>query len=291
MDFRRYYHPGLVMPAFLLYSLLFVVPVVFGVGFSFTDWNTLRSNIRFIGVANYLQIFSDDSGPYLLSLMNTLAFTGVTVLGKMVFGLLLALLLNGPFRSRDALRSLFFSTYTLSPLIVGIIFVSILSGEGVLNALLTSLGLEGLSHSWLSSPDTALGATMAVEIWRMSGFNMVIFLAGLQMIPKEFYEAAEIDGAGLWDRLLRITLPQLLPTFMVVAVLNTIHGLKVFDVVFALTGGGPGYLTEVINTQVFREFGDGRYGFANTLNTVVFLLTLLSALLIRRLFSRKEVTA
>jgi raffinose/stachyose/melibiose transport system permease protein len=222
-------------------------------------------------------------------LFNTLAFTSVTVVFKTGLGLALAFLLNTRFPSRNVLRTLFFSTYTLSPLIIGIVFVSILSGHGPLNAILTSLGFESLTHFWLSEPNTALAATMAVEVWRMLGWNMIIFLAGLQMIPKDYYEAAEIDGASRWVQLRRITIPFLMPSIIVAVVLNTIHGLKVFEIVYALTGGGPGSLTEVINTQVFREFADGRYGMSNALAVVVFVLTLAIALGMRRWLSGEEV--
>ena len=119
---------------------------------------------------------------------------------------------------------------------------------------------------------------MAVEIWRMAGWNMMILLAGLQMIPEEYYEAASIGGASKWIQFWKITLPFLRPSLTTVIVLNTIHGLRVFDIIYSLTGGGPGGLTEVINTQVFKEFGLGRYGMANALNVVIFVITVVIAL-------------
>ena len=117
---------------------------------------------------------------------------------------------------------------------------------------------------------------------------MMILLAGLQMIPEEYYEAASIDGASKWMQFWKITLPFLRPSLTTVIVLNTIHGLRVFDIIYALTGGGPGGLTEVINTQVFKEFGLGRYGMANALNVVIFVITVAIALGMQRALRGKE---
>ncbi len=285
---RKIYKPIFLLPAILLYTIFYIVPVISGIGFSFTNWSSLKPTISFIGLENYVSIFQSESGPYLQSLLNTIIFTVVTVILKTVCGLTLAILLNQSFRSKNLLRTLFFSTYTLSPLIIGIVFVSILSGHGPLNGFLTSIGLESLVHSWLSEPATALASTMAVEVWRMAGWNMIIFLAGLQMIPKDYYEAADIDGANSYYKFINITIPFLMPSIMVATVLNTIHGLKVFEIIYALTGGGPGSLTEVINTQVFREFADGRYGMSNALSVIVFIITFGVAIYMRKALSGEE---
>ena len=202
----------------------------------------------------------------------------ITVIFKTLIGLGLALLLNKGLKSRFVFRTIFFLPYALAPLIIGITFVSVLKPDGPFNAILSLLGLESITRSWLTEASTALGSTMAVEIWRMAGWNMMILLAGLQMIPEEYYEAASIDGASKWIQFWKITLPFLRPSLTTVIVLNTIHGLRVFDIIYSLTGGGPGGLTEVINTQVFKEFGLGRYGMANALNVVIFVITVVIAL-------------
>ncbi len=285
---RKIYNPVFLLPAVALYTIFFIIPVVSSIGFSFTDWNTLKPKISFIGLENYISIIRSDSGPYLQSLINTILFTVVTVILKTLCGLFLAVMLNRGFRGKNILRTLFFSTYTLSPLIIGIVFVSLLSGSGPLNAFLISIGLESLVHSWLSEPGTALPSTMAVEVWRMAGWNMIIFLAGLQMISKDYYEAADIDGANEYFKFVKITIPFLLPSITVAIVLNTIHGLKVFEIIYALTGGGPGSLTEVINTQVYREFADGHYGMSNALAVIVFIITSGIALYMRKVLSGEE---
>ena len=222
------------------------------------------------------------------SIIHTILFTVVTVIFKTLLGLGLALLLNKGLKTRNIFRTIFFLPYALAPLIIGISFISILKPEGPLNALLSLVGLDSLTHSWLTEPSTALGSTMAVEVWRMAGWNMMILLAGLQMIPEEYYEASAIDGAGPWKQFWKITLPYLRSSLMIVIVLNTIHGLRVFDIIYALTGGGPGGLTEVINTQVFKEFGMGRYGMSNALNVVIFLITVVIALAMQKVLTGKE---
>lgn len=285
---KKYYGMRFIIPAFILYTILYIIPTVAGMIISFTDWNITRSGLHFTGLQNYINIFQSKGGPYLASLSHTFEFTIITVILKTLIGLGLALLLNKGLKSRFVFRTVFFLPYALAPLIIGISFVSVLKPNGPLNTLLSGIGLEGLTHSWLTEAETALGSTMAVEIWRMAGWNMMILLAGLQMIPEEYYEAASIDGAGAWIKFKKITLPFLRPSLTTVVVLNTIHGLRVFDIIYSLTGGGPGGLTEVINTQVFKEFGLGRYGMANALNVIIFLITVTIALGMQRLLRGKE---
>ena len=166
-----------------------------------------------------------------------------------------------------------------------------LSPGGVVNAFLRLIGLDGLTKAWLVDPKFVLGATILVESWRMIGWNMVILLAGLQAIPLDYYEAAALDGASFWGQFLNITIPLLVPSLTITAVLNTIHGLKTFDLIFALTGGGPGHLTELLNVAVFHEFSMGRYGMATALGVVVFAITATIAVAIKNAMMRNVVEA
>lgn len=285
---KKLYGVRFIIPALILYTVLFIIPSIAGMVISLTDWNVSKPDIHFIGLQNFIKIFTSKGGMYLGSILHTLEFTFVTVILKTLLGLGLALLLNKGLKSRNVFRTIFFIPYALAPIIIGISFISVLKPDGPFNQFLTVIGLEALTRSWLSNPSTALNSTMAVEIWRMAGWNMMILLAGLQMIPEEYYEASSIDGAGKWKQFWKITLPFLRPSMMTVIVLNTIHGLRTFDVIYALTGGGPGGLTEVINTQVFKEFGMGRYGMANALNVVIFVVTVVIALVIQKALTGKE---
>lgn len=285
---KKIYGIKFIIPALILYTVLYIIPTLAGMAISFTNWNVSKPDIDFIGLQNYINLFTSKGGPYLESVGHTFSFTIITVIFKTLLGLGLALLLNKGLRSRNLFRTIFFVPYVLAPLIIGISFISILKPEGPFNAILGLVGLESLTHSWLTEPGTALGSTMAVEVWRMAGWNMMILLAGLQMIPEEYYEASAIDGASKWKQFRSITLPFLKPSLTLVIVLNTIHGLRVFDIIYALTGGGPGSLTEVINTQVFKEFGFGRYGMANALNVIIFLITVVIALSMQKALMGKE---
>lgn len=285
---KKFYGIQFILPAFILYTVLYIVPTVAGMIFSMTDWNVTREGIHFIGLDNFFKIFSLEKRTYLISIGHTFLFTFVTVIFKTLLGLGLALLLNKGLKSQNIFRTIFFLPYALAPLIIGISFISVLKPEGPFNAILRFIGLDALTHSWLTEPATAMGSTMAVEIWRMAGWNMMILLAGMQMIPEEYYEASAIDGANKWVQFTNITLPFLRPSLLIVTVLNTIHGLRVFDIIYALTGGGPGGLTEMINTHVFKEFGMGRYGMANALNVVIFFITVIIALSMQRIMRGKE---
>ncbi|MCJ8014246.1 sugar ABC transporter permease [Paenibacillus sp. KQZ6P-2] len=290
MQNKKIYSRLFVMPAFILYTILFILPVLGGLYYSFTNWSDMKPTISFIGLDNYKEIFFS-SGSYLKSIYHTLSFTLYTVVFKLGIGLVLALLLNEGLKTKKVLRTVFFLPYMLSPLIIGIIFISILGPDGPLNMVLRFIGLDHLTHSWLTDKNFVLGSTMGVEIWRMAGWNMVIILAGLQTISKSYYEAAALDGAGRWKQFTQITIPFLIPTLMIATILNIIHGLRVFEIIYALTNGGPGDLTEVINTQVYKEFSTGRYGMSNALSMVAFIFTLMIAYLIKLVSSREEASS
>jgi raffinose/stachyose/melibiose transport system permease protein len=266
------------------------VPVILGLAYSMTNWNSMSDTVKFVGLKNFREIFSVGS-PYLKNLSITLIFTVFTLIVKEGCGLGLAMLVNSGIRSKSALRAVFFLPQTLSPLIIGIVFISVLSPGGVVNAFLRLIGLDGLTKAWLVDPKFVLGATILVESWRMIGWNMVILLAGLQAIPLDYYEAAALDGASFWGQFLNITIPLLVPSLTITAVLNTIHGLKTFDLIFALTGGGPGHLTELLNVAVFHEFSMGRYGMATALGVVVFAITATIAVAIKNAMMRNVAEA
>jgi raffinose/stachyose/melibiose transport system permease protein len=252
-----------------------VIPGVMGLYLSFTDWNRYSSNINFIGFKNFALIFSKPN--YWHSISNTVIFTIVTIALKTVFALMLALLLTrGLKRFFNFHRVVIYLPAIIPMLVVGIVFRSILHPTtGVLNEFFRGIGLDFLAQRWLTNPHIALYSVIFVDTWKGVGFIMVIFIAGLQVIPSEYYEAAQIDGANKWDELWNITLPLLMPTLTVTTVLNLLYGLKVFDIVWVLTNGGPGYATETVYTVVFEEFSKGRYGVSTALSTLLFAIMLI----------------
>jgi raffinose/stachyose/melibiose transport system permease protein len=257
--------------AIVLYSLFMVIPGLMGFYLSFTDWNRYSSEINFIGFQNFVLIFSKQN--YWHSISNTIIFTIVTIVLKTVIALMLALLLSrGLKRFFNFHRVIIYLPAIIPMIVVGIVFRSVLHPTtGVLNEFLRGVGLDFLAQQWLTNPHIALYSVIFVDTWKGVGFIMVILIAGLQVIPSEYYEAAQIDGANPWDELWHITLPLLMPTLTVTTVLNLLYGLKVFDVVWVLTNGGPGYATETVYTVVFKEFSKGRYGVSTALSTLLFV--------------------
>lgn len=285
---KKTYTSTFLIPALVVYTLLFIIPVLMGFGYSLTNWNSMGTTIKFVGLKHYIAIFQA-GGEYMLAIKNTLVFASFSSLFKVLAGLLLALFLNMNFRSKELLRGIYFIPFAISPLIIGIIFTSVFEpAKGFLNMFLRSIGLGIFANQWLVDRYLALPSTIFVEVWRGIGLNMVVFLAGLQAIDKTYYEAAKVDGANSWKLFLHITMPFLVPAVMINVVLNIIHGLKVFDIIMSLTGGGPGNVTSVLNTAVFRTFSMGNYGLSTALGVVVFLITALLSIIFMKLLMPKE---
>lgn len=287
MDAARRYPFYFALPAVVLYLTFLVAPGIVGIGYAFTDWSSYSDEINFIGWENFATIFSPRES-YLAYIRNTLVFTALTVILKTVIALVLALLLNeGVKRLRNFYRVVIFLPAVLPILIVALIFRSVLNpATGLLNSFLRSVGLSSLALPWLTDPHIALYSVIAVDTWRGVGYIMVILLAGLQTIPKEYDEAAQIDGAGAWQRFWLITLPLLTPAMVVVSVLNILYGLRVFDIVYVMTRGGPGYATEVLATDIFKAFSQGQWGLGTAVNTVMFFLLVISGYIVVRLLER-----
>lgn len=274
--------------AFLLYALLFVLPGFMGILYSFTDWNSYTTEINYAGLENFKTIFSADEN-YLFYVKNTLIFTVSTILLKTAIGLALALMLNHGIRMKNFHRVIMFMPAVVPMLIVGLIFKSVLHPDnGLLNELLRSTGLGFLAKHWLTDVHLAFKSIIGVDVWKGSGYIMVILLAGLQTIPNMYYEAASIDGASYWHKLVHITLPLLMPAITITTVLNLLYGIKVFDTVYVLTNGGPGYATEVLFTGVFKEFSMGRYAVGTALSTLIFLVMVVVGYFAIKLMNRGE---
>lgn len=281
---KKIYKGYFTLPAVFFYVLLFIIPVILNFGYSLTNWNAIKmtgETAKFIGLDNYVKIFQD---PELFKvIIRTLVFAIVTTIFKNVIGFLLALAFNEGLKTKNILRAVFFLPAMLSPLIIGLIFGSIFMKAGFVNQLLTSIGLEEITRAWLTTKETALGTTMFVEIWRQVGYHMVIYLAGLQLIDSGYYEAAAVDGANKFQQLIYITLPRIIPSLIINLLLSLSQGLKAFDIVFVLTGGGPNGATELINTLVFSQFGKKLYGLSSAYGVVLFVITAIAGLLVLRI--------
>jgi len=287
---RGVYPLYFVVPAILLYLMFFIIPSVAGIGYSFTDWSSYTTDLHFVGLANFEKIFSPNQR-YVVYLANTLVFAALTIVLKTVFGLGLALLLHeGVKRFVNLYRVFMYLPVVVPTLIVALIFRSILNpATGLLNTTLRNFGLNLFALPWLVDPRIALYSVIGVDTWKGVGYITVILLAGLQTIPKEYYEAARIDGAKAWARFRHVTIPMLMPAILIVTVLNVLYGLRVFEMVYALTNGGPGYATEVIYTEIFKAFSRGQWGLGTALSSVLFVILLVAGYFVIRLLERKPV--
>ncbi|AOZ90884.1 carbohydrate ABC transporter permease [Paenibacillus crassostreae] len=285
---KKLYSYYLIWPALLIYSIFFVIPAITGLYYSFTDWRLDRESIIFIGWDNFERIFSDKT--LLLALKNTFIFAVVTVIGKNLLGIALAVALNMKLKSKNILRAIFYSPSILSVLVISIVFTPMLRSDGTINRVLDAIGLHSLNQAWLTDPSIVIWTIAAVSIWQHVGFQMAIYLAGLQSISKDYYEAATIDGAGSWRSFRSITLPLLLPAININLMLTLIGGLKVFSEVFVLTGGGPGNASQVVGTIILRSFGEGSWGLGTAVNTLLFAVVTIIAIPLLIFMRRKEVS-
>ncbi|TIR22515.1 MAG: sugar ABC transporter permease [Mesorhizobium sp.] len=279
----------MVAPAALLLGLFFVWPFLRGLWISATRWDGFSAPV-FVGFANYARLFGD--GLFQGALINNLIFVALILVFKNGFGMGLALLLDRALFLRGPIRAAVFIPVTLSFAATGLLWSWIYNPVfGLLNAALDLAGLAGLKRSWLGDAEIALYAIVAVDIWKWLGFHAVIYLAGLQTIPAELYEAARIDGANAFHRFRHITLPLMMP----VVLINVILGLsgafvRNFDIVQVLTQGGPNHATEVVMTLMVKTaFQDGNMGYASAMGFTLFLIVGLCCVALLALMRRSRV--
>jgi raffinose/stachyose/melibiose transport system permease protein len=258
----------LVLPGLFFLVALHLIPNIAGGYYAFTSWNGLTAHAQWIGLDNFREILH--SGPARNALIHTLTLAGCFVVGVNAIGLLLAVGLNRTVKSRNVLRAIFFAPVVMSPLALAYIWQYIFDYYGPLNRFLGAIGLKSWERPWLGDPSWALWCVLILLVWQFTGLTMVIYLAGLQGIPTEIDEAAAVDGASVWVRFRRVTLPLLAPAITVNATLTLIIGLRVFDQVIALTNGGPYHATETLATQIYvQTFSVGRFGYGAAFSLVL----------------------
>jgi raffinose/stachyose/melibiose transport system permease protein len=264
-----------LLPAAAIFIFIVLWPSIQGAGFAFTDWNGLNPVKKFIGWDNFIKLAQDPKAAASFGHTVIIAVT-ITIIQNLV-GLLLALGVNSRIKSRNVLRVLLFAPAVITPVATGYLWQNLLSPNGAINDLLGFVGLGALKRSWLGDQNLALGAICLVIIWQFAGYSMVIFLANLQGIPQEIIEASHVDGAGAFRRFWSIVRPELAPSITINLMLSIIGGLKIFDQVWVMTGGGPGGATETMSTFLYKnafQYGDFAYGIA-----IAVVLTVLVAIL------------
>ena len=253
----------LLAPAFLLVVGVIVYPICYAVGLSFQYYKLADIvNRHFVGLENYISVWSNET--FLASLGNTVKWVGITVLCQFLFGLVLALILNTPFRGRGVIRSITLMPWVTPGVVIALMWVWIYNGNfGILNKCLTSIGILKENIPWLGSADTALYSQIATMIWQGIPFFAIMILAALQTISSDLYEAAEISGAGSWQKFIYITLPEIMPTIVTTCMLRIIWVFNNVEVLYLMTGGGPGHssmtvsLVAYIRAQKSLDFGQG----------------------------------
>jgi len=269
----------------MLFMLFVFVPLLFAIYISFHEW-TLIGTPEFIGLKNYERLIRD--GRFWQSLGNTLIYTGATVPLSIGLGLGLALGLNRDLWGRSVLRSIYFLPVIVSNVVTAIMGAWIFNDNyGVINTMLKEISLP--SVPWLSSTFWAPVSLIATTVWTRLGFCMVIYLASLQTISPTYYEAAEIDGAGPLEKFRYITWPLLRPTTFLLLIINIIFSFQVFDLIYVMTNGGPGFSTTLIVQYIYRKaFVDSEMGYASAIGLVLFLLIVAFTVIQWRISRRSE---
>ncbi len=262
-----------IAPAFAVYFTFSILPFLYTVFYSFTDYTDMNpTNLSFVGLTNYLKVF--DTKVMKTAISNSVIY-GVLLTGfQVVLGLPLAALLNMKFKSRNLLRAVFFFPAVFSALIVGYLWNYIMSSSqyGLINSLITSLG--GETFNFFTST-RALFSVVLTQVWQWTGWAMVIFLANLQSIPDELYEAAGMDGASKIKQFFTITLPLMEPSVSVVTVTGLIGGMKVYDIIYSMTSGGPGNATQTVMTVMMKKgISEGFYSTGSAFGVIFFVVVL-----------------
>jgi len=276
------------LPAIAVFATLFLVPTITSFYYSLTNWNIHARTTEFIGLENFRRLFADKK--LVAAIWHTLVYAGSVTVLRNTFGLIIAMMLNMKIRGRNVLRTVIFLPFVIAPIVIGYLFTALYHpGHGLINQLLRGCGLSFMAIDWLNDPRYALMSTILVDIWRTTGFAMVIFLAGLQLIPKELYESADLDGAGAWSRFRHVTFPLLASSLTVNMVISLIGTMKVFVMILVLTNGGPGYATQVFNTYIMSAFSIGRYGYATAANLLLFVMITVIGMPVLFVLRRREV--
>src|SRR5665213_846303 len=295
---RKYAHLWFVLPGLLFFCLFMIYPAISGFAISLTAWTGVGNDFHFIGLENFVTALTSWA-LYRAAWHNLVMFVVILIFQHTV-GLFIAVQLNAKPRFMEVYRTILFLPVIISLVSTGFIWTLMLSPNiGVINPLLHSVGLGSLAHSWLSDPNLALPTVIAVQCWNVLGWAIIIYLAGLQSIPEELVQAAEIDGASGWQRFWRVVFPLLSPSFTSLTVLTFIGQFRVFDIVYVLTGpiGSPNFETDVLGTLIYRSaFGgssmssnDVRMSYAIAIALIVFVAMAVVSTILIRVLRRREI--
>lgn len=264
---------SMVAPAVLMFLGLVAVPVLGVIIASFTEWTGFSlTRIRWLGLDNYTHLFSDET--FRQAFIHTVVFAASTALLLNAVGFALALLINTRVRGTGLLKAILFMPVLLSPVVVGLMWSSLLRGVGGgLNVVLEKFGIITQPIFWLGDQRFALAAVILATVWQFAGYDMILYFAGLQSVPNSLLESAELDGASYFARLVHVVLPSLYSVMSVIVLLNIIGGVRIFDIVYVMTRGGPNRSTEVLGTYMYEQaFQLNAMGYASAIAVTVVLM-------------------
>jgi raffinose/stachyose/melibiose transport system permease protein len=281
---KSMYPTWFYIPSGVLYVVLFAIPTFASFYFSLTRWSLF--DVEFIGFDNFVTFFTE---PMLFQgLINTFIYGFLTSALKVVFGLALAVLLTGSILGRGYLRSTIFFPVLVSTIGVGITFKVLMDPfDGLINKSLAVFGIQG--PGWLTDPQWALFSVALVDVWKGVGIATLIYIAGIVAIPQEYFEAAKVDGAGAWKTFRNITLPLVRPATATVVLLSLIGGLRSFELIWAMTRGGPGFSSDVIASVIYKQYQAGFYGLSTAGNVVLFIIVTAIIVPISYFLNRRQV--
>ncbi|AZQ33315.1 sugar ABC transporter permease [Streptomyces cyaneochromogenes] len=279
---------GFQVPALVLFIVLVLLPILFALYAAFFRWGGFGMPSDYVGADNFTRLLDDPV--FLGDLWRCFVLIALSLVLQLPFALALAVALNQRIRGRAVYRMLFFAPYVLSEAITGVLFSMIFApDDGLADRILGGIGLDGLGGEWFADPSMVMATLFLVMTWKYFGFHMMLYLAGLQAIPKELTEAALIDGAGPWQRFRSVTLPLLAPTLRISVFLSVIGAIQLFDLVWVVTQGGPDHHSETMAVTLF-QYGFKRYqvGYASAISVAMFAISLVFALAYQRFVLRRD---
>ena len=283
MNKKSRYSISFLLPAMLIFIIFFIIPMLMSLFFSMTVWNF--DNYTFVGLDNFKMFLTERS--LNIGIRNTLMYAVVTSGAKVVLAFFIAVFLTGKIHTKNLIRSIVFFPNLVSTVAIGLTFTALMHPtKGVFNQVIAFFGGKG--PNWLGNVDLALFSVAAVDIWKGISIATVIYIAGIASIDKTYYEAAAIDGAGRWQELRSITMPLCLPAMNSVIILSFIGGLRSFDLIWSMTGGGPGFATDVMASIIYKEYAAGYYGLSTAGNVIMFFLIGFFAFSLQRFLLSKE---
>ena len=284
MNKKKMYSTWFLVPAMIVFLLIFIIPTMASFFFSMTVWDF--KNWRFTGLDNFIMFFSERS--LNIGIKNTLIYAVLTSGIKVILAFFIAVFLTGKIKTKNIQRSIIFFPNLVSTMAIGITFTAMMHPtRGLINRALSTFVESKIN--WLGNPDLALFSIIGVDIWKGLSIATVIYVAGIQSIDRTYYEAAEIDGANGRQKLFAITAPLARPAMNSVIILSFIGGLRSFDLIWAMTGGGPGFATDVMASIVYKQYAAGFYGLSTAGNVIMFIMIALLAFPLQKFLLSREV--